>query len=74
MNPSTLIHRPLAKATRARLITNDGKILVKSTTRDSAASRSRNNQKTDVKKAVAVGWKLMSQYEITENTTEIRTT
>jgi len=34
---------------------------VRSTTRLSAASRSRNTQRTHVKKAWAVGWKLESQ-------------
>ena len=43
------------------------------TTSDSAASRSRNNHITQVKKAVAVGWRLMSQYDTMENSIEIKT-
>ena len=73
MKPLTLIHRPLAKATRASEMTNEGKSDVMKTTRPSAASRSRKSQKTQVKKAFAVGWKLESQYEMTEKMNEMRT-
>jgi hypothetical protein len=58
----------LAKAITASDITNDGKIDVTSTTRLSAASRSRKTHRTQVKKACAVGWKLESQYEMAEKT------
>jgi hypothetical protein len=68
MNPLTLIQSPLAKAISASEMTNDGKMDVRSTTRLSAASRSRKTQRTQVKKAWAVGWKLESQYEMAEKT------
>ena len=61
MNPSTLIHRPFAKATKAREITKEGKSEDINTTRLSAAKRSQKSQNTQVKKAVAVGWKFTSQ-------------
>lgn len=70
MKPLTLIHRPLAKATSASEMTKDGKTDATSTTRLSAASRSRNTHSTQVKKACAVGWKLDSQYEMAEKTSE----
>ncbi len=54
-------------------MTKLGKSDVKNTTKPSAARRSRNIHKTHVKKAVAVGWKFDSQYEITEKRRAIRT-
>ena len=72
-NPPTLIHSPLANATSARAMTKLGKMAVTSTTRDSAATRSRNIHMTHVKKAWAVGWKLESQYETMEKRIEMRT-
>jgi hypothetical protein len=68
INPFTDMKSPLAKAMRASEMTNDGKIDVRSTTRLSAASRSRKTQRIQVKKACAVGWKLESQYEMAEKT------
>lgn len=73
-NPPTLIQRPLAKATNAREITNDGNSDVIKTTKDSAARRSRKSHMRYVKKAVASGLKFESQYEITENSREMTTT
>jgi hypothetical protein len=54
-------------------MTKDGKSDVTKTTRPSAARRSRKSQKTDVKKATAVGWKLDSQYVMTEKMADIKT-
>ena len=71
MNPPTDIHNPLAKATKANEMTKLGTREVIKTTRDSAANKSRNIHMTQVKKAVAVGWKFDSQYEMTEKTIEI---
>jgi hypothetical protein len=73
MNPLTLIHRPLAKAISASEMTNDGTSDVRSTTRLSAASKSKNTQRTQVKKACGVGCRLDSQYEIAEKTRAIMT-
>ena len=50
--PPTLIQRPFAKAVRARATTKLGKSEVMSTTRDSAARRSRKSHITQVKNAV----------------------
>ena len=60
-NPPTLIQRPLAKATMARERTKLGRREVTSTTRDSAARRSRKSHITQMKKAGAVGRKFESQ-------------
>ena len=73
MKPLTLIQRPLANATSAKETTKLGNNEVINTTRLSAASRSRKSHKTHVKNACAVGWKLESQYEIVENTREMKT-
>jgi hypothetical protein len=72
-NPPTDIHSPFAKAVRARLTTKFGKMEDTSTTRDSAATRSRNSHMIHVKKATAVGRKFDSQYAMTENKTDIKT-
>jgi hypothetical protein len=72
-NPPTDIHNPFAKAVKARLMTKFGKMEDTSTTRDSAAMRSRNSHITHVKKATAVGRKFDSQYAMTENKTDIKT-
>ena len=71
--PPTLIHRPFAKAVRARDTTKFGNMEDISTTRDSAASRSRNSHITQVKKAIPSGRKFDSQYAITEKSSEMRT-
>lgn len=60
-NPPTLIQSPFANATTASERTKFGRRAVTKTTRDSAARRSRKSQRTQVKKAVAVGVKLESQ-------------
>jgi hypothetical protein len=73
MNPSTDIHKPLANAVSARETTNMGNKELTSTTRDSAATRSRNSHMTQVKKAPAVGRKLDSQYATTLKRKLIRT-
>jgi hypothetical protein len=73
-NPPTDIHNPLAKAVRARLTTKFGKMEDTNTTRDSAATRSRNSHIIHVKNATAVGRKFDSQYAMTENKTDIKTT
>lgn len=73
MNPLTLIHRPLAKAISASEMTNDGNSDVRSTTKLSAASRSKNTQRTQVKKAWAVDCRLESQYEMAEKTRAMMT-
>jgi len=72
-NPPTHIHSPLAKAVKARLITKTGKTEETKTTRDSAAIRSRKSHMIQVKNAEAVGWKLESQYAITEKINAIMT-
>ena len=56
--PPTLIQRPLANAVRARATTKLGNREETSTTKDSAARRSRKSHITQVKKAVAPGRKL----------------
>ena len=61
------------KAVRARLTTKFGKMEDTSTTRDSAAIRSRKSHIIHVKKATAVGRKFESQYAMTENKTDIKT-
>jgi hypothetical protein len=53
--PPTDIQRPLAKAVSASETTKLGKIDDINTTRDSAATRSRNSHMIHVKKACAVG-------------------
>lgn len=73
INPPTLIQRPFAKATSAKEITKFGNMDVTRTTRDSAATRSRNIHITQVKNASAVGWKLDSQYETMEKRMDIKT-
>jgi hypothetical protein len=73
INPPTLIQRPFANATSAKEMTKFGNIDVMRTTRDSAATRSRNIHITQVKKASAVGWKLDSQYETIEKSRDIKT-
>ena len=55
--PSTHIQRPLANAVTARATTKTGKREETSTTRDSAARRSRKSQRTQMKKECAVLWK-----------------
>jgi hypothetical protein len=72
-NPPTLIHNPFANATRARAMTKTGNRDETSTTSDSAATRSRNSHMTQVKKAVAVGWKFESQYDTMEKRIDIKT-
>lgn len=72
-NPPTLIQSPFAKAVTARATTKIGKSEDTSTTRDSAATRSRKSHMIQVKNPVAVGRKLQSQYVMTENRTEMRT-
>lgn len=64
---------PLMKAIKARATTKMGKIEETSTTRDSAASRSRNSHMTQVKKAPPVGRRLMSQYDTIEKHSEMMT-
>jgi hypothetical protein len=61
MKPSTDIHNPLANAVNASDITKLGKMEDTNTTRDSAATRSRNSHMIQVKNAMAVGLKLESQ-------------
>ena len=73
IKPPTLIQRPFANATSAKEMTKFGKIDVTRTTRDSAATRSRNIHITQVKKPSAVGWRLESQYDTMEKSIEIRT-
>lgn len=73
MKPFTDIHSPLANATRAREMTKLGNSEVNKTTRLSAAKRSRKTHMTHTKKACAVGWKLLSQYEMAEKEMAMRT-
>lgn len=54
-------------------MTKLGKIEDMRTTRDSAARRSRKSHITQVKKAVAEGRKLLSQYAMMEKIKEMRT-
>ena len=51
--PSTHIHRPLAKAVTAKATTKMLKIDETKTTKDSAATRSKNNHSTHLKNADA---------------------
>lgn len=71
--PPTLIQRPFANAVSARATTKFGNIEERSTTRDSPAKRSRKSHITHVKKAVALGRKLESQYVIIEKSRDIKT-
>lgn len=64
---------PFAKAVKARATTKLGINDDTSTTSDSAAMRSRNSHMIQTKNALAVGSKLINQYEMTENSTDIRT-
>jgi hypothetical protein len=71
--PPTDIHKPFANAVKARLTTKLGKMDDINTTRDSAATRSRNSHIIQMKKAVAVGRKFDSQYAMQEKSTVIKT-
>lgn len=71
--PPTLIQRPFANAVSARATTKLGNRDERSTTRDSAAKRSRKSHITHVKKALAPGRKFESQYVVIENSREIKT-
>ena len=55
MKPFTDIHKPFANAVNANEMTKFGKIEDTSTTRDSAATRSRKSHIIQVKNAMAVG-------------------
>src|SRR5687767_582239 len=71
-NPLTHIQSPLANAVTARATTNIGKIFETKTTSDSAATRSRNSQRTQRKKPSALGLKFDSQYVTIEKRREMR--
>lgn len=72
-NPLTHIHRPFTKAVRASATTKFGNIEETRTTKDSAASRSKNSHITQMKKALPSGRKFDSQYAIKEKNSEMRT-
>jgi hypothetical protein len=71
--PPTDIHKPFAKAVKAKLTTKLGKMDDTSTTRDSAATRSRKSHIIQVKKVIAAGRKLDSQYAMEEKSTVMKT-
>jgi hypothetical protein len=74
-NPPTVIHKPLAKAVRASATTEMGNSDDISTTRDSAARRSRYKIPIYLKKGIGLSEdrRLMSQYVTAPNNEDIKT-